>query len=176
MRPHDVVQHVDRPPVRGQHPGNGVDGLRPDAHALGDELRQLDHDRAGPLDRVVVAVQGELVPAQVGLDARSLGQSPQHRIAVVPELGRKLVLNREFHSCHAPRKCRFQGGMETLRLILGSKAFATIAGGSLLMILGAALGVAIGSDSNSSAATVAVDDHQERHHAGSSRFRRSRRR
>ena len=43
--------------------------------------------------------------------------------------------------------------METLRLILGSKAFATIAGGSLLMILGAALGVAIGSDSNSSAAT-----------------------
>ena len=52
--------------------------------------------------------------------------------------------------------------METLRLILGSKAFATIAGGSLLMILGAALGVAIGSDSNSSAATVAGDHHQER--------------
>jgi hypothetical protein len=43
--------------------------------------------------------------------------------------------------------------METLRLILGSKAFATIAGGSLLMVLGAALGVAIGSDSSSSAAT-----------------------
>ena len=43
--------------------------------------------------------------------------------------------------------------METLRLILGSKAFATIAGGSLLMILGAALGVAIGSDSSSTAAT-----------------------
>ena len=43
--------------------------------------------------------------------------------------------------------------METLRLILGSKAFATIAGGSLLMILGAALGVAIGSDSSSAAAT-----------------------
>jgi hypothetical protein len=43
--------------------------------------------------------------------------------------------------------------METLRLILGSKAFATIAGGSLLMVLGAALGVAIGSDPNSSAAT-----------------------
>ena len=43
--------------------------------------------------------------------------------------------------------------METLRLILGSKAFATIAGGSLLMILGAALGIAIGSDSSSSAAT-----------------------
>ena len=43
--------------------------------------------------------------------------------------------------------------METLRLILGSKAFATIAGGSLLMILGAALGVAVGSDSSSSAAT-----------------------
>ena len=45
-------------------------------------------------------------------------------------------------------------GMETLRLILGSKAFATIAGGSLLMILGAALGVAIGSDPSSSAATL----------------------
>ena len=43
--------------------------------------------------------------------------------------------------------------METLRLILGSKAFATIAGGSLLMVLGAALGVAIGSDSSSHAAT-----------------------
>ena len=43
--------------------------------------------------------------------------------------------------------------METLRLIVGSKAFATIAGGSLLMILGAALGVAIGSDSSSNAAT-----------------------
>ena len=43
--------------------------------------------------------------------------------------------------------------METLRLILGSKAFATIAGGSLLMILGAALGIAIGSDPSSSAAT-----------------------
>jgi hypothetical protein len=43
--------------------------------------------------------------------------------------------------------------METLRLILGSKAFATIAGGSLLMVLGAALGVAIGSDSSSNAAT-----------------------
>ncbi len=43
--------------------------------------------------------------------------------------------------------------METVRLILGSKAFATIAGGSLLMVLGAALGVAIGSDPNSSAAT-----------------------
>ena len=43
--------------------------------------------------------------------------------------------------------------METLRLILGSKAFATIAGGSLLMVLGAALGVAIGSDSSSAAAT-----------------------
>ena len=44
--------------------------------------------------------------------------------------------------------------METVRLILGSKAFATIAGGSLLMILGAALGVAIGSDPSSSAATT----------------------
>ena len=43
--------------------------------------------------------------------------------------------------------------METLRLIVGSKTFATIAGGSLLMILGAALGVAIGSDSSSNAAT-----------------------
>ena len=43
--------------------------------------------------------------------------------------------------------------MDTLRLILGSKAFATIAGGSLLMVLGAALGVAIGSDSSSNAAT-----------------------
>jgi hypothetical protein len=43
--------------------------------------------------------------------------------------------------------------METLRLILGSKAFATIAGGSLLLILGAALGVAVGSDSSSAAAT-----------------------
>jgi hypothetical protein len=43
--------------------------------------------------------------------------------------------------------------METVRLILGSKAFATIAGGSLLMVLGAALGVAIGSDSSSNAAT-----------------------
>jgi hypothetical protein len=43
--------------------------------------------------------------------------------------------------------------METLRLILGSKAFATIAGGSLLLILGAALGVAVGSDSTSGAAT-----------------------
>src|SRR4029079_9043976 len=43
--------------------------------------------------------------------------------------------------------------METVWLILGSKAFATIAGGSLLMVLGAALGVAIGSDSSSSAAT-----------------------
>jgi len=43
--------------------------------------------------------------------------------------------------------------METLRLILGSKAFATIAGGSLLMVLGAALGVAVGSDSSSNAAT-----------------------
>jgi hypothetical protein len=43
--------------------------------------------------------------------------------------------------------------METVRLILGSKAFATIAGGSLLMVLGAALGVAIGSDSRSNAAT-----------------------
>jgi uncharacterized protein (DUF58 family) len=42
--------------------------------------------------------------------------------------------------------------METLRLILGSKAFATIAGGSLVMVLGAALGVAIGSDSSSNAA------------------------
>jgi hypothetical protein len=46
--------------------------------------------------------------------------------------------------------------METLRLILGSKAFATIAGGSLLMVLGAALGVAIGSDSSSSAATLST--------------------
>ena len=54
--------------------------------------------------------------------------------------------------------------METVRLILGSKAFATIAGGSLLMILGAALGVAIGSDPNSSAATEPVHDHEERHH------------
>jgi hypothetical protein len=45
-------------------------------------------------------------------------------------------------------------GMDTLRLILGSKAFATIAGGSLLMILGAALGIAIGSDPSSSAATT----------------------
>lgn len=43
--------------------------------------------------------------------------------------------------------------METLRLILGSKAFATIAGGSLLLILGAALGIAVGSDSTSAAAT-----------------------
>jgi hypothetical protein len=43
--------------------------------------------------------------------------------------------------------------METLRLILGSKAFATIVGGSLLMVLGAAIGVAIGSDSSSNAAT-----------------------
>jgi len=43
--------------------------------------------------------------------------------------------------------------METVRLILGSKAFATIAGGSLLMVLGAALGVAIGSDSSSNAST-----------------------
>jgi hypothetical protein len=43
--------------------------------------------------------------------------------------------------------------METVRLILGSKAFATIAGGSLLMVLGAALGVAIGSNPDSSAAT-----------------------
>ena len=43
--------------------------------------------------------------------------------------------------------------METVRLILGSKAFATIAGGSLLMVLGAALGVAIGSDPSSNAAT-----------------------
>ena len=46
--------------------------------------------------------------------------------------------------------------METLRLILGSKAFATIAGGSLLVVLGAALGVAIGSDPNSSAATLST--------------------
>ena len=46
--------------------------------------------------------------------------------------------------------------METVRLILGSKAFATIAGGSLLMILGAALGVAIGSDPSSSAATLST--------------------
>ena len=46
--------------------------------------------------------------------------------------------------------------METLRLILGSKAFATIAGGSLLMVLGAALGVAIGSDPSSSAATLST--------------------
>ena len=46
--------------------------------------------------------------------------------------------------------------METVRLILGSKAFATIAGGLLLMILGAALGVAIGSDSSSSAATLST--------------------
>ena len=44
--------------------------------------------------------------------------------------------------------------METLRLILGSKAFATIAGGALLMVLGAALGIAIGSDPSSSAATT----------------------
>lgn len=44
--------------------------------------------------------------------------------------------------------------METLRLILGSKAFATIAGGLLLMVLGAALGIAIGSDPSSSAATT----------------------
>jgi hypothetical protein len=43
--------------------------------------------------------------------------------------------------------------METLRLILGSKSFATIAGGSLLMVLGAALGIAIGSDPSSNAAT-----------------------
>jgi len=46
--------------------------------------------------------------------------------------------------------------MDTLRLILGSKAFATIAGGSLLMVLGAALGVAIGSDSSSTAATTSL--------------------
>lgn len=46
--------------------------------------------------------------------------------------------------------------METLRLIVGSKAFATIAGGSLLMVLGAALGVAIGSDSSSNAATTTL--------------------
>jgi hypothetical protein len=46
--------------------------------------------------------------------------------------------------------------METLRLIVGSKAFATIAGGSLLMVLGAALGVAIGSDSSSNAALETI--------------------
>ena len=154
MRPHDVVQHVDRPAVGGQDPGDRVDGLRPDAHALGDELRELGHHRAGALDGVVVAVQRQLVPAQVGLDAGALGQSPEHRIAVVPELGRELVLNREFHSCHARGSVDSRAGMETVRLILGSKAFATIAGGSLLMILGAALGVAIGSDPSSSAATT----------------------
>ena len=72
--PDDVVQDVDRAPVLRHHAADGVDGLRRERHALLDELAELAQHGARPLDVGLLAVQRQLVAAQVDAGAEAVGQ------------------------------------------------------------------------------------------------------
>src|SRR5262249_32818909 len=100
VAPDDVVQDVHRAALGGEHAGHGLDGLRPDGEALLHELGELLEHDPHLAERSVVALDGDLVAAQVHLAAEALGDRVQQAIAVGAELLCELVGDGKAQRCH----------------------------------------------------------------------------
>ena len=95
MTPDDVVQDVDRAPLRVEHADDGIDGLLPDGQALLDEAGELLEQQAHLCHGGVIALGDDLVAAQRDARACALGDGPEQAVAVGAQLLRERVVDRE---------------------------------------------------------------------------------
>lgn len=100
MPPDDVVEDVADVGRLVEGADDGADRLRADRMSSLDELDQLVDDDSRRRDRLVLAVEGEPVPAQRDRAAEPFAQRDEHAVTDARELGGDLVRDGD-HVLHA---------------------------------------------------------------------------
>ena len=104
--PHDVVQDVDRAPVRVEHADDRIDRLLPDRQALLDEAGELLEQQAHLCHGRVTAFGDDLVAAQRDARAGAFRDGLEQAVAVGAQLLGERVVDRECERGHTPMVAR----------------------------------------------------------------------
>ena len=91
MAPDDSVEDVAHVLPRLERAEDGVDGVRADLVPALDQLDELVDHRAGVLDVLLVALEGQLVPAQAHGALQPRLERVQHPVGDPGQLGRDRV-------------------------------------------------------------------------------------
>ena len=102
MAPDDRVEDLAHVLAGLERPEHRVDGVRADLVAALDQLDELVDHRAGALDVLVVALEGQLVAAQAHGALQPLAQRVEHAVGDPGQLGRDGVRDVE-RFLHGPQ-------------------------------------------------------------------------